>query len=126
LVQGGIVMITLVVNIAALALIGAIVWWFWIKQPNTVQQAEGPIEIVVDNGVYTPSRIQVPSQKPVTLRFVRKDPSPCAQKVIFDDLNTAADLPVDEPVDVTLTPPKSGDYEFTCEMQMYRGTLVAR
>lgn len=119
-------MSTILVNIGGVVLIAGIVWWFWMKKPATTQQAEGPIEIVVDNGVYTPSRIQVPKQKPVTLRFVRKDPSPCAQKVIFDQLNKAVDLTVDEPTEVTLTPPDSGEYSFTCEMQMYRGTLVVQ
>jgi plastocyanin domain-containing protein len=86
----------------------------------------GPIEIIVDNGVYTPARIEVPAGQPVTLRFVRKDPSPCAEKVLFDDLGISADLPLGKPVDVTMTPPRPGEYEFTCQMRMYRGTLVAR
>lgn len=114
------------VNVAGVLLIGGIVWWFWIKQPRATHQAQGPIEVIVQDGVYSPARIQVPRQKPVTLRFIRKDPSPCAQKVIFAELDKAVELPLDEPTDVTVTAPRAGEYSFTCDMQMYRGTLVAR
>jgi plastocyanin domain-containing protein len=109
------------------ASIGFIVWWFWMSrsQPQRVTGA-GPIEIIVDNGVYAPARIEVPVGKPVTLRFLRKDPSPCAEKVLFDDLGISADLPIGQPFDMIVTPPKLGEYEFTCQMRMYRGTLVAR
>jgi plastocyanin domain-containing protein len=60
------------------------------------------------------------------LRFLRKDASPCAEKVLFDDLGISADLPVDDTRDVVVAPDQAGEYEFTCQMRMYRGSLVAR
>jgi plastocyanin domain-containing protein len=33
---------------------------------------------------------------------------------------------VGKPMDVIVTPPQPGEYEFTCQMRMYRGTLVAK
>jgi plastocyanin domain-containing protein len=114
------------VNAAGLALIGLIVWWFWLVKP-AARRAEGEVvEVLVADGVYTPSRIEVASGQPVRLRFLRKDPSACAEKVIFADLGAAADLPLNQPVEVTVTPPRPGEYPFTCQMQMYRGALVAR
>lgn len=115
-----------IVNLAALALIGLIIWWFWIAKPKMNRAQSGGIDILVDDGVYTPSRIEVPVGKPITLRFLRKDASPCAEKVLFDDLGISADLPVGETREVTVTPDKAGEYEFTCQMRMYRGSLVAR
>lgn len=117
----------LIVNLAGLAVIGLIIWWFWLVKPR-VQRASGvaPIDILVDNGVYTPTRIEVPSGRPVTLRFIRRDPSPCAEKVIFDGLEQSLDLPLDKPAELTLTPERPGEYEFTCQMKMYRGTLVVK
>ncbi len=120
-------MIDLVVNAAGLVLLGLIVWWFWFSKPQArVAAGAGPIDILVDNGVYTPARIQVPTGKPATLRFLRNDPSPCAEKVLFDDFGVTADLAVGKPTEVTITPEKPGDYEFTCQMRMYRGVVVAR
>lgn len=114
------------IDLGGFAVIGLIVWWFWLSHPRT-KRATGaePIGIVVENGVYTPARIEVSAGKPVTLRFVRRDPSPCAEKVLFDALGVSADLPLGKPVFVTLTPDKPGEYEFTCQMRMYRGVLVA-
>ena len=115
------------INLAGLGLIGLIVWWFWRYRPKA-ERAGGtqPFEITVADGVYTPARIEVPAGKPVTLRFIRKDPSPCAEKVLFDGLGVSADLPIGKPTDVIVTPPQPGEYEFTCQMRMYRGALVAR
>jgi plastocyanin domain-containing protein len=103
-----------------------IVWWFWLSKPQAQRVASGVIDVVVDAGVYAPARIEVAAGKPVTLRFLRKDPSPCAEKVLFDELGIAADLPIGQPVELTVTPGKAGEYAFTCQMQMYRGMLVAR
>ncbi len=97
------------INLAGIAVMVLIVWWFWLSRPRARRvSGAGPIEIIVDNGVYTPARIEVPAGKPVTLRFVRKDPSPCAEKALFDDLGISADLPVGKPMDVTVTPPQAG------------------
>ena len=116
-----------IINLGGLLLVGLIVGWFWLSRPQAQRvSGAGPIEIIVDNGIYTPTRIEVPAGQLVTLRFVRKDPSPCAEKALFDSLEVSADLPVGKPVDVTVTPPIPGEYEFTCQMRMYRGTLVAR
>ena len=116
----------LIINLAGLILIGFIIWWFWLSQPKTRRISADPIEIIVDGGVYSPARIEVVAGRPVCLRFLRKDPSPCAEKVLFDELGIAADLPVGQPVEITLIPKTAGEYAFTCQMQMYRGTLVAR
>ena len=115
------------INLAGVAVIGLIVWWFWRSHPKIQRVTDaGPIEILVENGVYTPARIEVPAGKTATLRFMRKDPSPCAERVLFDALGVSVELPLGKPVTLMLTPDKPGDYEFTCQMRMYRGTLVVR
>ncbi len=119
-------MIAALVNLAGIALIAFVVWWFWLSRPRAARAGGGPIEVRVDNGVYTPAVIEVMAGQPVTLRFWRKDPSPCAEQVRFDALGIVAELPVDKPRDLTVTPPRPGEYEFTCQMRMYRGRLVAR
>lgn len=115
---------TMIINIAGIALIGLIVWWFWLSKPK-VLRVEKVVDVLVDAGTYTPSRIEVPAGEKVTLRFLRKDPSPCAEKVIFDDFGISADLHVDQVREIELTPDKPGEYAFACQMQMYRGSLVA-
>lgn len=115
------------INLAGVAVMALIVWWFWLSRPQARRAAgSGPIDIVVDGGVYTPARIEVPAGQPVTLRFLRQDPSPCAEQAQFDELGVSVDLPLGKPLDVTVTPPRPGEYEFVCQMRMYRGKLVAK
>jgi plastocyanin domain-containing protein len=121
-------MTDLVVNLGGVALIGLIVWWFWLAGSSTkvLTSLGRPVEITVEDGVYTPARIEVPVGKPVTLRFLRKDPSPCAEQVVFADLNVSGDLPLGKPRDITLTPVETGELAFTCQMGMYRGVLSVK
>jgi len=114
----------LIVNIAGLALIGLIVWWFWLSQPKARQVAADAVDILVENGVYAPSRIEIPAGRKVRLRFLRKDASPCAEKVLFDSLGISADLPLGKVTEVEVEVAEPGEYTFTCQMQMYRGELV--
>jgi len=115
----------IVVNIIGIALIGLVVWWFWFyKKSSQDTISTGIVDVVVDGGVYEPSTIYASVGKPITLRFLRKDTNPCAEKVIFSDLDINADLPVDKTYDISLTPDKKGEFEFTCQMAMYRGKLV--
>jgi len=117
---------TIAVNVAGLAVIGLIVWWFWLSRPAARRQDAIPITIVAEDGVYSPAHIEVGRDRPIVLRFLRKDPSPCAAKVIFTDLGVSADLAVGEEQEVHLNPQQAGEYEFVCEMHMYRGVLSVK
>lgn len=114
------------VNVLGAALIAFIVWWFWFSTPQ-VRRAAGreAVDVLVDGGVYTPARIEVTAGQPVTLRFLRKDPSPCAEQVVFASLGISRDLALNTPQEITLIP-SPGSHEFTCQMAMYRGTLIAK
>ncbi len=121
----------ILVNLLGLALIALIVWWFWMAKSftrhsaaNVVAAEHDLVAIDVENGVYTPDTIHVKKGKTITLRFTRKDPNPCAEMVLLPDFNTSAELPLNKPYDMKLTPEKEGEFEFTCQMGMYRGQLV--
>ena len=114
------------VNLAGIAVIAFIIWWFWLSKPKAQRARKNVVDILVDGGTYTPPRIEVEAGKEVTLRFLRKDASPCAEKVVFEQLGISADLPIDIPKEIVVTPPEVGEFQFTCQMQMYRGSLIAK
>ncbi|WP_455212392.1 cupredoxin domain-containing protein [Kaarinaea lacus] len=102
-----------------------IVWWFWLAKPKPkLSQQNDVIEVIAENGSYSPSLIQAVSGQSLTLRFIRKDANPCAEKVIFSALDKSADLELNEPKDISLSIDQPGTYEFTCQMGMYRGKLL--
>jgi plastocyanin domain-containing protein len=117
----------ILVTLGGLLAITTIVWWFWLSSPKamlaTINQT---IEIRVEGGAYQPAVIEIPAGKPLTLRFMRIDTTPCAEKVVFGDLGISTDLPIGKPHDVALPTLQPGIYEFTCQMGMYRGKIVAK
>ncbi len=120
-------MMMIIVNLIGLLLIGAIVWWFWLSRNNhNVVQVVDLIEITVKDGVYKPAYIQAQVGRPITLRFIRKDASPCAEVVVFASLNISQQLPLSKPTDIHLKVKNVGEYEFTCQMGMYRGKLLVK
>jgi plastocyanin domain-containing protein len=120
-------MTALLVNLTGITVIGLIVWWFWASNPKDRETVNnGVVEIMVKDGVYTPATIEAQAGKPIVLRFIRRDPGPCAEKVIFADLGLSADLPVEEPQEIIVTTDKPGEYDFTCQMGMYRGVLIIK
>jgi len=120
-------MMEVFVNLLAVGLMGFIIWWFWLSRPH-VKQASGSavIEVIVENGIYCPAHIEVKQGTPVRLSFERRDPSPCAEKVLFDELAIAIDLPLGEKQVLVIGPLTPGEYRFSCQMQMYRGSLVVK
>jgi plastocyanin domain-containing protein len=113
-----------VINSIGTLFIIAIVYWFWLWRSRITQPvSDGTIDIVVANGIYQPDVITVKRGATVTLSFRRDDPSPCAEQVIFHGLDISETLPIGKTKSIQLTPEKSGDYRFTCQMQMYQGTL---
>lgn len=116
---------TLLINTVGLILIIGIVWWFWLYHPHSKIKikTDSPINIVVENGVYTPAFISATLGHPLTLRFIRKDHSPCSKTVVFEDFGISKELPLNQPKEIVITPQKSGSFEFTCQMKMYRGML---
>lgn len=114
----------LLINILGLALIALIAWWFWLYIPGAVGVSEKGAVVTVDNGTYSPSRLKVPAGQPVSLTFLRKDASPCAATVIFPDLEISEELPLNKPMSIVLPAMQPGEYPFSCQMQMYRGTLI--
>jgi len=113
----------IVINVLGLALIALIVWWFWLYQPRGAELGQEALLVVVDNGTYQPSLIKLPANQAVSLNFLRKDASPCAEMLLIPALQVSETLPLNKTRRVDLPPMEKGDYDFHCQMQMYRGQL---
>lgn len=115
----------MIINLIGLVLIALIIWWFWLYKPEkAVDSSVENITIIVNDGVYQPSRIKVAADKKTTLQFLRKDGSPCAATVLFPNFELSEELPLEVTKSIELPPMPSGEYPFHCPMKMYSGTLV--
>ena len=118
----------IIVTVLGLALIAFIVWFFWMKKTKGQRAAtssDGVQEaMVLVKGGYTPDVIVVAAGLPVRLRFRREESDPCSEIVQFPDFDKSAKLPTGEDVVIELLPDKPGEYGFSCQMGMFRGTLL--
>lgn len=126
----------LIINLTGLGLIILIIWWFWLYKPiatavdvqsdSTDSSNSSEVTVVVDAGIYQPSHLLSPENKPLNINFMRKDESSCAATVIFPDFDISVDLPLNKLVQVQLPAMQQGEYVFHCQMKMYSGTLVVK
>ena len=101
------------------------VYWFFLMKKEEVVEARGEIEIVVEGG-YTPSTIALEQGKPTTINFFRKDPSGCLEEVVVPEFKLKKYLPLNEKVSVTITPKQTGEFAFSCGMNMYHGKIIVK
>ena len=91
--------------------------------------SRGPQEVAVQvtDAGFVPPVVDVPRGRPVVVTFTRTIDKTCATDVVFKGINRGYDLPLDKPVQVTLSPTDSGDtLKYSCSMDMVRGMLVAK
>lgn len=113
---------------AGLALIAGIAWFFWGPRRGgyRVPVSSGGYQeaMVLVKGGYTPDLIIVEHGRPVRLNFRREEDAACSEMVVLADFGKSAKLPQGETVPVEFLPERPGEYEFACQMGMFRGKLV--
>jgi plastocyanin domain-containing protein len=60
------------------------------------------------------------------ITFLRTTDQTCAKEIVLRDFGIRQDLPLNQPVVVTLTPKTKGEFSFTCGMNMMRGKLTVQ
>ena len=75
---------------------------------------------------YAPDVIVVKKDLPVRLNFYRAETASCSEQIIFGDFGIARDLPAYNTTPIEFTPRKTGEFNFSCGMNMLRGKLIVR
>jgi plastocyanin domain-containing protein len=117
------------VTIGGIVLSILIIWFFFFSKAKGVQAraAAGGVQeaVITVKGGYTPDIIVVKAGRPVRLIFNRQETAACSEMVVFGDFDKSAKLPTGQDVPIELMPKEPGEYEFACQMGMYRGKLIA-
>lgn len=82
------------------------------------------IPIRVDEQGYHPGTVRVGPGEAVTLVFTRTSNRGCGGTLVVPSRNIRRELPLNRPVEVTLTIRDQESLSFTCGMGMYRGSVV--
>jgi plastocyanin domain-containing protein len=115
--------------IGGIGLIALVLWYFFGEREATaaVVNEAGVQEIdVTVKGGYSPDVIVVDRGRPVRLNFRREETSSCSEQVVLGDFGIARDLPAFKTTPVEFTPEKSGEFAFTCGMNMLHGKLIVQ
>lgn len=115
------------VLVGGLVAIAFVLWYFFGEHKKAVATlgAGGAQEIgITVKGGYSPDVIVVKKGSPVKLNFYRDETSSCSEQVIFGDFGIVRNLPAFKTTTVEFTPDKTGEFTFTCGMNMLRGKLI--
>jgi plastocyanin domain-containing protein len=74
---------------------------------------------------YKPDKIAGKPGEQIVLVFTRTADSECISQLKAPD-GKMVDLPLNKPVDVAVTVPKTGEVGFACGMDMFHGVVVAQ
>ncbi len=88
--------------------------------------APGEVAIEVTDEGFTPATAVVPKGKPATLVFVRKVGETCAKSIVFPTIGGKYELPLNQPVRVTLPADRPDTVDYVCGMNMLNGEVVSR
>ena len=116
------------VLVVLFSLVGIVfTYWFFLMKPEekTITVNDSTIDITVEGG-YSPNVISIPKGKPTTLNFLRKDPSSCLEEVVLGDFRIRKYLPLNQKVPITITPQKTGEFDYSCGMNMFHGKIVVK
>lgn len=114
----------IIVTIASLLGIAFTYWFFLGKKEKEIKVSDS-VDIIVDGG-YTPETISISKNKTIKINFIRKDSNSCLEEVILSDFKIKKYLPLNQKITVELTPKKTGEFTYSCAMNMYHGKIIVR
>ncbi|MBT8799561.1 copper-binding protein [Lactobacillus delbrueckii subsp. bulgaricus] len=118
------------VILAAAALIGLIIWWFFGNFQKSCQQADlanGRQEgQVVVKGGYEPEVLYLKQGVPAEVTFKMEDKTACLSHVVFSSLGVDKDLSKEKLAKVQIPTDKAGEIDYACGMDMFHGKIVVR
>ncbi|TNF69388.1 MAG: cupredoxin domain-containing protein [Gammaproteobacteria bacterium] len=100
-----------------------VIYWFWLSQPKSQKIQSGKVQIIVKDGVYVPSSLSFNENQNIELEFIREDESSCSEIVVFKNLDKQFQLPYKKILSINLGKLPKGLYKFTCQMNMYQGSI---
>lgn len=114
------------VILSGAAAIAFVLWYFFGERERMTAVMQGGVQEVnvTVKGGYSPDVIVVRKGAPVRLNFYRDETSSCSEQVVLGDFGIARDLPAFKTTPIEFTPGKTGEFTFTCGMNMMRGKIV--
>ena len=116
----------LIVIAGAIALSGALAWFFFGPRRARAAELVGDVQQVrvTVRGGYSPDLVRARQGVPLRIVFDRQESGECSSRVVLPDFAVNRPLPAFAHTTVQLMPDRTGTFEFACGMNMVHGTLV--
>jgi plastocyanin domain-containing protein len=117
----GNILVTISVFVAAMTAVGGSAL---AKSANGKQAQAQVVAIEVISGGFVPAQVKVKAGQPVKLVVTRKTDRTCAKDIVIKDFGIDKPLPLNQPVEITITPSKPGQIRYACAMNMIAGVII--
>ena len=83
-------------------------------------------KVLINEQGYSRTSITLRRGVPTRITFLRQTDTTCATEIVISEYGIKRELPLNMPVAVSFTPKRSGEFSFTCGMNMMRGKLIVQ
>jgi Cu+-exporting ATPase len=114
------------IGVGAALLVGIYVFFFGKRRAVFAAAARSGAQTVtvVVQGGYKPDLIVARRGVPLKMIFDRREESPCSDEIVVPEFGIRRALPAHATTELTLTPERAGEFEFTCGMNMLHGKIL--
>jgi len=84
------------------------------------------IPIEVTSAGFVPAQVKTKSMESIRLVVTRTTDRTCVKDIVLKDFGIRKPLPLNQPVEITFTPTKPGQYRYACAMNMVAGVIIAK
>lgn len=85
---------------------------------------EQVVSIEVTSAGFVPAQIKTKATQPIKLVVTRTTDRTCIKEIVIKDFGIDKPLPLNQPVEITLTPSKPGQVRYACGMNMVAGIIT--
>jgi plastocyanin domain-containing protein len=86
----------------------------------------GRVAITVTEKGFEPEVVTVATGQPVTLVVTRTTAQTCATELVMPAYGINQPLPLGQAVEISFTPYQTGELNYACAMDMYKGKVVVK
>ena len=96
------------------------------KQTSQAKPKAQTAKVLINEQGYSRTSIILRRGVLTRITFLRQTDSTCATELVISEYGITRALPLNTPVVVSFTPKRSGEFGFTCGMNMMRGKLIVQ
>jgi len=93
---------------------------------RSVKPKTQSVRVVINEQGYSPGSFRLRKGVPARVTFLRTTDKTCGTEIAIPAYGINRSLPLDQSVSVSFTPNRTGEFGFTCGMNMMHGKIIVR